>query len=106
MSVLLTPAQIAAAEEQAGHEAYLHRLLVGLDQFMNVAADGDPDETISARSQRLASKGNRFGTFMIWWLDKIQKNHGQQAEAGDLERATAITELEQEALEPSAKGMP
>jgi hypothetical protein len=94
----LTPEQIAANEEQAAHENYLHRLLVGLDQFLNVATAGKPDETISARSQRLAAAGNPFGKFMSWWLAKLQPNHGERAEAGDLERAIQIVQLERKAL--------
>lgn len=97
--VPLTPEQVALQEEQAGHEAYLHRVLVGLDQFFNVVADGHPDETISARSERLASSGNRFGKFMIWWLDKIQPQHGEKAEAGDFERAKTVKDIEAQALD-------
>jgi hypothetical protein len=94
----LTPEQVAAAEANASHEGYLHRLLVGLDQFVNVAFDGKLDETISSRSQQLAEQGNPFGKFMCWWLGKLQKDHGQLAEAGDLARATAQMELEQREL--------
>ena len=94
----LTPEQIAQAEEKASHEAYLHRVLVALDQFGNVLADGNPGETISARSGRLAAQGNRFGKFMQWWLGKIQKNHCEKAEAGDLERAEAVEAVEKESL--------
>jgi len=94
----LTPEQIAQAEEKASHEAYLHRVLVALDQFGNVLADGNPDETISARSQRLADNGNRFGKFMCWWLDKIQADHGQKAQAGDIARAETVEGIEKESL--------
>ena len=98
MSEPLTPDEVAIAEALANHEGYLHRLLVGLDQFVNGVFGGKPDETISAHSQQLAEAGNPFGKFMCWWLGKIQKDHGQLAEAGDLARATAQMELEQRML--------
>ena len=39
----LTPKQTAKEESQAAKERYLHRTLVGLDQFVNVLAGGHPD---------------------------------------------------------------
>lgn len=94
----LTPQQIQTEESQAAHEGYVHRTLVGLDQFVNVIAGGNPDETISARSARAAKRGGVVGKFMCWWLDKLQKNHGEDAEAGDLERAQNIQNVEDNAL--------
>lgn len=96
---LLTPEQIKKAESNAAKEGYLHRALVGLDQFINVITGGLPDETISARSQRAANKGNPFGKFMSWWLGKIQKNHGEKAQAGDEARADKIEDIETKSLE-------
>lgn len=94
----LTPSQIVKQEERAGKEGYLHRTLVALDQFANVVSGGNPDETISARSARAAARGGAIGKFMCWWLDKIQPNHGEKAEAGDLERATKVEQIESKAL--------
>lgn len=99
----LTPEQIQKQEQQASKEGYLHRSLVGLDQFANVVIGGRPDETISARSRRAAADGNKVGKFMCWWLDKIQKNHGEAAEAGDLERAQSIENIENDALKQPEK---
>lgn len=92
----LTPAQLAKQEAQAAHEHYIHRALVGLDQFMNVLTDGDPDETISARAARAAEKGKPWGIAMSKFLDIFQANHGPKAQAGDLERAANVTKLEDE----------
>lgn len=86
---LLTPEQIEQYGREADAEGWLHRDLVALDEFANVLTGGCPDETISSRSQELADRGNKFGRFMIWWLDKIQANHGRQAEAGDIARDEA-----------------
>ena len=92
----LTPAQTAQEETQAAHEAYLHRFLVGFDQFMNVVTDGDPDETISSRSARAALRGKKWGIAMSKFLDKFQNDHGADAMSGDLERAEAVEKLEEQ----------
>jgi hypothetical protein len=94
----LTPEQIAAAELKASHEGYLHKVLVGLDQFLNTAAGGNPDETISSRSQRLSDQGNEFAKLLTYGLDLIQKDHGRKAEAGDLERTEKVEAIEKETL--------
>ena len=77
---------------------YIHNSLVALDQFVNVVTGGLPDETISARSQRAADRGNWFGKFMCWWLGKIQTDHGHKAEQGDLARAEEVEKTEAAAL--------
>jgi len=94
----LTPEQVKKEMSQAGNEGYFHRTLVGLDQFANVLMGGNPDETISARSARASKRGGIVGKAMCWWLDKIQKNHGEDAEAGDLERADKVKQIEDSAL--------
>jgi hypothetical protein len=90
----LTPAQTAQQEQQTAHEKYIHRFLVGFDQFMNVITDGDPDETISSRAARAAEKGKTWGVELSKFLNLFQPDHGAKAEAGDLERAQAIVNLE------------
>jgi len=90
----LTPEQTAIAEQKALHESYLHRALVGLDQFMNVLTDGDPDETISARSARAEERGKEWGVVMCKFLNVFQKDHGAQAQAGDTARAEQVEKLE------------
>ncbi len=92
----LDPGQLAEQEAQAAHEAYLHRCVVALDQFMNVMTDGDPDETISSRAARAAEKGKPWGVAMSRFLNLFQKDHGAKAQAGDLERAQAVVKLEDE----------
>lgn len=86
-------------EAKTAKEGYVHRVLVAEDQLDNVILDGAPDETMSARSQREAAKGNWLGKFMVWWLDKLQSQHGLKAEAGDLERAEAVEQLEDKSLD-------
>jgi hypothetical protein len=93
-SMQLSPQQIEQQEQQTAKEGYLHRVLVALDQFGNVVFGGDPDETISSRSARAAERGDWLGKFMCWWLDKLQSNHGEKAECGDLERAKIVEQIE------------
>ncbi|HVB35389.1 MAG TPA: hypothetical protein VNJ52_13595 [Patescibacteria group bacterium] len=85
---------IAQYEAGAARESYPRRVLVAFDQFCNVLAGGDPDETISARAARWAARGKRG--FILWrlvaralarWLDFIQPGHDVGARAGDLDRA-------------------
>lgn len=94
----LTQAQIAAAERQAGNEAYLHRVLVGFDQMWNVVAGGEPDETISSRAERDAQKHELLAVVLSKALDIFQRNHGQKAQAGDLERADTVAATEADSL--------
>ena len=97
---VLTPEQIAAHELKAKKEGYIHRVLVAFDQFANVFTGGLPDETISARSQRDALKGEVLAKVLVHGLDAIQRDHGQLAEAGDLARATVAAATEDAALTP------
>ena len=94
----LTPEELVEYELHAVHESWWHSDLVAFDQFLNAITGGKPDETISARSQRLADQGNKFGKFMIWWLDKIQSRHGQKAQAGDLARSEQVEDTEARSL--------
>jgi hypothetical protein len=94
----LTPEQIAKAELSATHHSYFARVLVGLDEFMNVTADGKLDETISARAQRLSDQGNEFAKLLTHGLDLLQPQHGRKAEAGQLAQAQEIEGTEKKAL--------
>jgi hypothetical protein len=94
----LTPQQITTAEIQAAHEGYFRRVIVDFDQFVNVATDGLPGETISSRAQRGADAGNEFAKLLTHGLDLIQKSHGREAEAGDLIRAEDVEATEDKAL--------
>lgn len=87
----------------AKSEGYIHRVLVALDMFGNVICGGDVDETISARSARAAARGDWLGRFMVWWLDKVQPNHGELAEEGDLGRAEIVAATEADALKDDKK---
>lgn len=89
---------IAVQEAQAAKEGYVHRVLVGFDQFVNVILRGRPDETISARSYRAALEGKLWGRILNACLNVIQSDHGAKAAAGDLERAKAILATEDDTL--------
>jgi hypothetical protein len=91
----LSPSETAEQEREAASEGYIHRALVGFDQFVNVLTGGYPDETISSRSARAAERGKLWGVAMSWFLDLFQSNHGAKAQAGDVERARVVQELEE-----------
>lgn len=102
----LSPRQIQRAEKMAAGERYPHKVLVALDQDVNVDTGGLPDETISSRVRRISDAHPRWGWNPGVWLAKalnaglnaIQKNHGAKAQAGDLQRAEAVEATEQKAL--------
>lgn len=115
----LTPGQIQQAEKNAAAESYPHKVLAALDQDVNVDTGGLPDETISSRVRRISDAhpgwgwrhwpGSptrlRVGVLGVWLakalnagLNVIQRDHGQKAQAGDLERAATVEATEEKAL--------
>lgn len=106
MTHQLTPAQIRQAEKSAANESFARKALVALDQDVNVDTGGLPDETISSRVRRVSDTHPKWGWNPAVWLAKalnaglnvIQSDHGQRAQAGDLERALKVAETEQAAL--------
>lgn len=106
MTDRLTPTQIRKAEQSAASEGFLHRAAVAADQDLNVDTGGLPDETISSRVRRISDAHPRWGWNPGVWLAKVlnaglnlvQNNHGQHAQAGDLERALRVAATEQGAL--------
>lgn len=97
----LTPAQEQVAEQQTAHEGYFRKDLIGLDQFANVITGGNPDETISSRMARWDTEDrgvkHEVGEVVSKGLDLFQKDHGAEAESGDLERAQNVVNIEKEA---------
>lgn len=96
----LTPQQTTLQEQRAGKEGYAKRDLIGLDQFVNVLADGDPDETISSRMARWSTEDSGLkkdiGDAMSAALDLAQKDHGAKAIAGDEDRAEKVAAIEED----------
>lgn len=99
--------EIHRAERNTRREDYIHRALVALDIFVNVLTGGNEDETISSRVRRVtdAHKGWSWNPG-VWIaktlnaaLDTVQRDHGQHAEAGDLERAEQVEHIEDRALD-------
>lgn len=83
------PWTVDSAMAKAGKEGWPHRAICAFDIFVNVVLlRGQQDETISTHSWRAAQMGRLWGKAMCWWLNLFQKDHGPQAAAGDLERAT------------------
>jgi hypothetical protein len=90
----LTPEQIAAQEARAGQEGYIKRDLIALDMLGNVITGGHPDETISSRLARAAEAHEIVGEIGSKILDIFQRNHGAKAQAGDVERAEVVIDIE------------
>lgn len=97
----LTPVQIQTAELQAAKEGYVHRALVGFDQFIGSLLDIQNDQTISSATEIAAHK-------KVWYhaaavalnsgLDLLQASHGQKAQVGDVVRAQEVIATDQAAL--------
>lgn len=54
-------------------KAWLQAL--SIDRAMNVAANGDPDETISSRANRVRSERRRWGCVLCRVLDWLDPGH-------------------------------
>lgn len=93
----LPPKQFDHQEARALKEPYIERDLIALDQGVNVLTDGLPDETISSRMARAATKGKWWGKLGSKILDLFQKDHGAKAEAGDTARGQRVVNTENEA---------
>lgn len=59
----------------AGLKSYLWNLLVSLDQTLNTALGGHPDETISSRAAKSRKRGKRWACILCGLLDKLDPNH-------------------------------
>lgn len=95
----LDPTDTQIAENKVVKQGYAHKELVALDQFINVTADGTPDETISSRMARWATNKrgikNKIGVAVSTFLNWFQKDHGAKAEASDAGRAKNVEEIEE-----------
>ena len=59
----------------ASLRTYLWNLLVSLDQFINTALGGHPDETISSRAAKSRKRGKRWACILCRILDRLDPNH-------------------------------
>lgn len=50
-------------------------IAVGYDQLVNVATNGDEDETISSRAGKAARDGRRWGCILCRLLDVVDPGH-------------------------------
>lgn len=98
----LTPQQIATAELRVAREGYVHRVLVGFDQFVASLLDAQNDQTISSQTEIDAHKQVWFHAFAVALndgLDLLQRSHGQLAQVGDVVRAQEVIATDSNALE-------
>ena len=59
----------------ASLRTYLWNLLVSLDQFINTALGGHPDETISSRAAKSRKRGKRWACILCRILDRVDPDH-------------------------------
>lgn len=91
----LTLEQVRAAQVDVVQEGWLRRSLVAVDQAVNVIVlKGQPDETISSHAARAATEGKWWGRTLSRILNWFQPDHGAEAEAGDLQRAQNVEQIE------------
>lgn len=67
----------------ASLRTYLWNLLVSLDQFINTALGGFPDETISSRAAKAARRGKRWGCILCRILHTLHRDHCEKSIEAD-----------------------
>ncbi len=103
----LSDQQIATAEARAAQEGYIHRTLVGFDQFVASLLGIQNDQTISSATEIAAHKKVWYAAFakaLNDGLDLIQRSHGQKAQAGDITRAEEVIATDTQALKSEQGG--
>lgn len=94
----LGPQQTAEREAHSLQEPYPERVLIALDQAVNVDTGGLPDETISSRWARWAHNYHGVRGFLgrmgSRFLNLFQRDHGADAVAGDAARAQRVLDTE------------
>lgn len=98
-----TKHQTLISEGNSLKEPYWLRSLVEFDVFCNVFLfHGIPGETISSRigrwSKSKTGEVRWFIRIILYALERIQWNHGEQAQSGDLARAQRVVTIESYAL--------
>jgi hypothetical protein len=58
---------------------YIWNILIAVDQLGNTIFGGDPQETISSRSDKAMKAGKKWGCVLCKFLSIFQKDHCQKA---------------------------
>ncbi len=77
-------------------KAYAWNLLVAVDQLLNAALAGYPDETLSARTHRKAEAGQWFWRSLRWFINGLffrQDDHCEDSYLSEKERRHSPAEL-------------
>ena len=61
-----------------GFKFHIYQILVAIDQLGNTILGGYADETISARTYRVASRGHWYGKVFVKIIDSIFKLLGDE----------------------------
>jgi hypothetical protein len=92
----LTPEQQAVVDAECAVYPWWRRVLIALDQFINVAVFGGLiGETISAHAGRLAVRNVWWAVWLCDALDLLESDHGAKACCGDLYRALLVVQAEE-----------
>lgn len=92
-----TSADTARSAAQVLSAPYWYRCLVAFDLFANVLLRGMYGMTLSTRiaiwaQMKRAGAVGWFIRILLWALEHLQRSHGQEAESGDIARATIAIE--------------
>lgn len=76
--------------------AWITRLLIAIDQLVNVLLNGEPDETLSSRAHRMRVKGQPYWGWTAGFIDLLffwQPDHCRQAYESERQRLQAPPQL-------------
>lgn len=74
---------------------YAKKLFIALDQLANAVFDGYPDETLSAKAERLSREGNTLPKKIINTIVFWQKDHCLSAYNNEMQRKQMPEEYRQ-----------
>jgi hypothetical protein len=83
---------------------YIRRVLLGLDEFGNTLAGGQPGESVSYRAAVARNNGEKWGCVFCQFLNLFQTDHCDKAVAAfDAQVEQAAQEIVQETAALTAK---
>ena len=73
-ALTLSGARLINMEKDCKICKYFWNMLIAVDQLVNTALGGDPDETISSRAGKRQHEAT-WARWLCWFLGKIDNNH-------------------------------
>ena len=62
---------------------YFWNILIAIDQLVNTIFGGDPDETISSRTEKAKQRGQKWAIYLSKFLDLFEKDHTKKSLEAD-----------------------